>query len=386
GVAQLHSELLRTRVATDFAALWPDKFCNVTNGVTHRRWLRQCNPELAEMITGRIGDGWILNAEELKGLESHADDAEFQSGLLRIKRRNKERLCRLIQDRLGIVPDPASLFDVQVKRLHEYKRQMLNVLHIIALYLRLRDNSTLDIVPRTFVFGAKAAPSYGIAKRIIKLINNLARTFEADGRIRDRLRVVFIPDYNVSLAELIIPAADLSEQISTAGTEASGTGNMKLALNGALTIGTWDGANIEIAQAVGLDNIFIFGHRAEELESMRPIYQPMEWVERDPELQAVLETLRDDTFCPGEPGLFMDLWRTLTEWGDHYFHLADFRSYFDAQTQVTSLYRHPATWTHRVALNVSRMGGFSSDRAVQEYAKRIWNTHPVHPRAGRSPL
>jgi len=376
GVAKLHSDLLRTRVAADFAELWPDKFCNVTNGVTHRRWLRQCNPELADLITGRIGSGWILDADALRLLEQHTDDPDFQRDIRQIKRRNKERLCRLIHDRLGISPDPAALFDVQVKRLHEYKRQMLNVLRIIALYLRLRDQPSLEMVPRTFVFGAKAAPSYTMAKRIIKLINNISVTFESDKLVRDRLRVVFIPDYNVSLAEVIIPAADLSEQISTAGTEASGTGNMKLALNGALTIGTWDGANIEIAQAVGLDNIFIFGCRAEELESLRPTYRPHEWVARDPELQAVLATLRGDTFCPGEPGLFIDLYRMLTEWGDHFFHLADFRSYVDTQARVDELYRQPEIWTHQAALNIARMGHFSSDRAVREYAQTIWNVQP----------
>ncbi len=384
GVAQLHSELLRRRVASDFAALWPEKFCNVTNGVTHRRWLRQCNPELAELITGRIGDGWILDADELRRLEPFGADPQFRDLVGRIKLRNKERLSRLIRERLGVAPDPASLFDVQVKRLHEYKRQMLNVLHIIALYLRLRDRPSLDMVPRTFVFGAKAAPSYAMAKLIIKLINNLSRILEADRRLRDRLRVVFIPDYKVSLAEVIIPAADLSEQISAAGTEASGTGNMKLALNGALTIGTWDGANIEIAQAVGLDHIFIFGHRAEELDALRPTYQPSEWVARDAELGAVMNALRDNTFCPDEPGLFLDIWRMLTEWGDAYFHLADFRSYVDAQARVEALYREPADWTRRAVLNVSRMGGFSSDRAIREYAGRIWNIQPVGARPERS--
>jgi len=385
GVAQLHSELLRTRVTADFAALWPDKFCNVTNGVTHRRWLRLCNPELADLITGRIGDGWILDAEQLHGLEPHASEPGFIDDLRRIKRRNKERLCRLVQDRLGVCLDPATLFDVQVKRLHEYKRQMLNVLHIIALYLRLRDQPSLEVVPRTFLFGAKAAPSYATAKLIIKLINNLSKTFAADRRLRDRLRVVFLPDYNVSLAQVIIPAADLSEQISTAGTEASGTGNMKLALNGALTIGTWDGANIEIAEAVGLDNIFIFGHRAEELEALRATYHPLEWAARDPELRAVLDALQHDAFCAGEPGLFQDLWRALTEWGDYYFHLADFRSYVDAQARVADLYQAPAAWAHRAALNVARMGRFSSDRSVRDYARRIWDIQPATVPSERSP-
>jgi starch phosphorylase len=375
GVARLHSDLVRTRLLSDFAQLWPERFMNVTNGVTHRRWIRQCNPELAACLSARIGDCWLRDAAALRQLEAHVDDPGFLDELRGIKRRNKDRLAARIRGGLGVSVDPDSLFDVQVKRLHEYKRQLLNVLHILALYLRLRDGVETDPVPRTFVFGAKAAPSYSAAKHIIKLINNIGRLLETDRRVRDRLRVVFLPDYNVSLAECIIPAADLSEQISTAGTEASGTGNMKLALNGALTIGTWDGANIEIAEAVGLDNFFVFGNRVEDLDALRAAYDPAVWMAGDPELAAVLDLLRGDALCPGCAGLFEGLRAALTG-RDYFFHLADFRSYVEAQRRVSDLYRAPAAWSRSAALNIARMGRFSSDRAVEEYAQTIWRLRP----------
>ncbi len=375
GVARLHSELLRTRLLPDFAQMWPERFLNVTNGVTHRRWLRQCNPELAACISARTGDRWVQDAAELQQLETQVDDPSFLDELRAIKRRNKERLAVRVRDALGVQLDPSSLFDVQVKRLHEYKRQLLNVLHILALYLRLRDGAEPDPVPRTFVFGAKSAPSYSTAKHVIKLISNVSRLLEGDHRIRDLLRVVFLPDYNVSLAEIIIPAADLSEQISTAGMEASGTGNMKLALNGALTIGTWDGANIEIAQAVGIENFFHFGHRIEEIDALREGYAPSSWAARDPELAAVLDLLRGDTLCPGQTGLFDGLHGALIGC-DPFFLLADFRSYVEAQQRATALYRTPEAWSRCAALNIARMGWFSSDRAVNEYAQRIWNLRP----------
>jgi glycogen phosphorylase len=378
GVAQLHSDLVRTRLLADFAELWPERFLNVTNGVTHRRWLCLCNPELATCITGRIGDDWIRDASRLQQLEKHVDDTAFLKDLRAIKRRNKEKLAARIRKDLGIVVDPDSLFDVQVKRLHEYKRQLLNVLHILSFYLRVRDGVETDAVPRTFVFGAKAAPSYSTAKYIIKLINNISRMIEGDRRVRDRMHVVFLPDYNVSLAECIIPAADLSEQISTAGMEASGTGNMKLALNGALTIGTWDGANIEIAEAVGLDNFFVFGNRVEELDVLRRAYDPGAVVAGDPELAAVLDLLRGDALCPGHPGLFDGILQSLTG-RDYFFHLADFRPYLDAQRNVSDLYRDPVAWSRRAALNIARMGYFSSDRAVEEYARKIWHLEARRP-------
>ena len=284
----------------------------------------------------------------------------------------------MIHERVGVQVDPAAVFDVQIKRLHEYKRQLLNALHIMTLYRRLKEQPGLDLTPRVCIFGAKAAPGYHMAKRIIKLINELAAVINNDPQIGDRLKVVFLPDYCVSLAEQIVPAADLSEQISAAGTEASGTGNMKLALNGALTIGTWDGANIEIAEAVGLDNIFIFGHKAEQLEALRAAgYDPWAWLARDPELWATVEMLRANTFCRSTPGLFEDVYRTLTEWGDRYFHLADFRDYVNTQSIAAELYRQPGEWARKAVLNVARTGHFSSDRTIREYAHDIWGLKVV---------
>jgi len=378
GVAQLHSDLLKAKLVPEFAQMWPERFNNKTNGVTQRRWLLACNPGLAALITECIGDGWVRNLEALRGLEPLAEQPEFRQRFLAVKQANKQRLAALIAERHGLVLDPQSLFDVQVKRLHEYKRQLLNALHIIALYYRIKDNPAGDVVPRTFVFGAKAAPGYHMAKRIIKFINAIGEVLERDPEVRGRLRVVFLPDYCVSLAEIIIPAADLSEQISTAGKEASGTGNMKLALNGALTMGTWDGANIEIAQAVGLDNIFIFGHRAEQIEAMtRGDYRPSEWLERDAELRRVVASIRQGVFNPNEPGLFDDIHRALTEWGETYFQLGDFRSYADAQQRASDLFRDRAAWGRAAVLNVARMGQFSSDRSIREYADEIWDLRPV---------
>ena len=378
GVARLHSELLRSRLVPEFAELWPERFSNKTNGITPRRWLLACNPGLAGLITEAIGDRWVRDLDALRALEPFAADPEFRRRFLGVKQANKQRLAQLAAARHGVAIDPASLFDVQVKRLHEYKRQLLNALHIAALYLRLRDDPEQDLVPRTFVFGAKAAPGYHLAKRIIKFINTLGEVLAADPAVRGRLRVLFLPDYCVSLAETIIPAADLSEQISTAGKEASGTGNMKLALNGALTMGTWDGATIEIAEAVGLDNIFIFGHRAEAIEALaRDGYRPGEWLERDPELARVVASLRDGTFDRGHRGMFDDLHRTLTEWGDPYFHLADFRGYVEAQERAAALFRDPSAWAAKAVLNVARMGPFSSDRSIREYARDIWRLEPV---------
>jgi starch phosphorylase len=378
GVARLHSELLKANLVPDFAQMWPERFGNKTNGITQRRWLLACNPGLAALITDCIGDGWVRDLDALRGLEPFAEKEEFLQRFLAVKQANKQRLAALIAERHGIKVDPQSLFDVQVKRLHEYKRQLLNALHIIALYHRLKDKPGGDFVPRTFIFGAKAAPGYHLAKRIIKFINAISEVLVRDPDVRGRVRVVFLPDYCVSLAETIIPAADLSEQISTAGKEASGTGNMKLSLNGALTMGTWDGANIEIAEAVGLDNIFIFGHRVEQLEAMaRAGYQPFEWLERDAELRRVVTSIRQGAFNQGASGLFDDIYRALTEWGDTYFHLADFRSYADAQQRAADLYRDWMAWARKAVLNVARMGRFSSDRTIREYAREIWNLQPV---------
>ncbi len=378
GVSELHSRLLRQRVFRDFSELWPKKFHNKTNGITPRRWLLLCNPALSELISSAIGDGWVRDLEQLRRLEPLAQDKNFRAAFQRAKRENKLRLAQYIHRLTGENVDPDSLFDVQVKRLHEYKRQLLNLMHIMALFLRIKSNPKLEVTPRTFIFGAKAAPSYTMAKYIIKLINSLGERINSDHDVRDRLKVIFLPDYEVSLAEIIIPAADLSEQISTAGMEASGTGNMKLALNGALTIGTWDGANIEIAEAVGLENIFIFGHRAEEIAALRPTYQPRQFYDADPELRAVVDSLKGNAFCPSHPGLFSNIHASLLDHGDYYFHLADFRMYLDCQeTQVARTFRQPEVWQQKAILNVARMGRFSSDRTIAEYAREIWNIKPL---------
>jgi starch phosphorylase len=378
GVSALHSELLKELVIPEFAEMMPEKINNKTNGITHRRWLLVCNPGLSNLITSRIGDGWIKDFEQLKKLEPFAQDKGFRDEFLAVKRHNKERLAALIQDLVGEWVDPDSLFDVQIKRLHEYKRQLLNAMHIIALYQRIKDDPNIEVTPRTFIFGAKAAPSYYLAKVIIKLINALSRAINNDPDVADRIKVVFLPDYSVTLAETIIPAADLSEQISTAGKEASGTGNMKLSLNGALTIGTWDGANIEIAEEVGLDNIFIFGHKAHELQVLQDRYNPWDYYHADPELRRVIDAIRDNDFVPEEGPVFMDLYRTLMEHGDVYFHLADFRAYMQCQARVSELYRDQQEWARQAVLNVARMSKFSSDRTIREYADEIWNLRKLH--------
>ena len=379
GVARLHSDLVKTQLVPDFARLWPERFSNKTNGVTQRRWLLACNPRLAGLITEAIGDAWTRDLSQLRRLEPLARDDACLDRFMAVKLENKQRLARVIAARTGIQVSVDSIFDVQIKRLHEYKRQLLNALHIAALYRQLKANPALALVPRTFIFGAKAAPGYHLAKRIIKFINNLGVILASDPDVRGRLQVVFLPDYNVSLAEVIIPAADLSEQISTAGKEASGTGNMKLSLNGALTIGTWDGANIEIAEAVGLENFFVCGHRAEDIERMSrdKSYHPADWLARDETLRGVVNALWRGDFNLGEPGLFDELARTITDAGDTYFLCADFRSYAEAQQRVSALYADPRAWAAKALLNVARIGYFSSDRAIEEYARELWHLHPV---------
>jgi starch phosphorylase len=375
GVSKLHSELVKTRLVPDFAQLWPDKFRNVTNGVTPRRWLWHANPLLSDAITRRIGAGWIRDLAQLRRLEPHADDATFRGELRAVKRANKERLAGVVARTAGVEIDPDTLFDVQVKRIHEYKRQLLNALHVIHLYLRIaEDGATLD-APRTVLFAGKAAPEYFLAKLVIRLVANVAAVVNADARSAGQLRVAFIPDYRVSLAEQIIPAADLSEQISTAGTEASGTGNMKLSLNGALTIGTFDGANIEIHDAVGRDNLYIFGLRTEEIEDLRArgAYDPRERYEKSESLRRVLDAVGGDRFARGEPGVFGPLLQTLLDHGDRYFVLADFEAYAAAQEQVARDFRDDEAWSRRAALTIARMGPFSADRAVREYAAGIWD-------------
>ncbi len=370
GVSELHSDLIRTQLVPDFADLWPDRFTNVTNGITPRRWLLQANPGLSGLLTDHLGDEWVTELGELSRFESAVEDASVREHIRRIKRDNKTRLADLVRETTGRVIDPDSLFDVQVKRFHMYKRQLLAALHAIHLYLRVADGDDLG-TPRTCVFAGKAAPEYDIAKRVIRLVNAIARVVDEDPRTQRRLRVVFVPDYRVSVAEIIIPAADLSEQISTAGFEASGTGNMKFALNGALTIGTLDGANIEIRDAVGSENIYIFGHRADEIRALRPEYDPHRYVAESPALARVIDALSSTLFA-NDSETFSSLLHHLFEERDPFCVLADFEDYRRTQERVADDYRDADGWSRRAGLNFCRMGRFSSDRAVREYAERIW--------------
>ncbi len=374
GVSALHSELLRTNTMPEFDKIYPGKFCNVTNGITHRRWLLKANPELTQLISDNIGDDFKMDLSKLSEFEASATSRKVQNSFLDIKRQKKEELCKTILDLTGYAVSPDSIFDVQIKRLHMYKRQLLKAMHIIYLYNKIKENPSAKIQPRTFIFAAKAAPAYLIAKSVIKLINTMAEAINNDVDVAGRLKVVFLPDYNVSLAEKIIPAADISEQISTAGLEASGTGNMKLSLNGALTVGTWDGANIEIAQHVGEENIFIFGNRTEDLEQLRRKgYNPWSYMDKSPEMQKVLEAIRDNIFNPSQPDLFKDIYNELTEHGDFYFYLADFADYLKCNDEVDKLYGTPTKWAQKAILNVARMGWFSSDRSIQDYCDGIWH-------------
>jgi len=378
GVAALHTELLKQDVLSDFYELYPDKFLNVTNGVTPRRWLLLSNPQLAELITSRIGDKWIRDMERyVPKLERFADEGEFQDEWRRIKYENKKKLASIIRERTGVVVDPESLFDIQVKRIHEYKRQHLNLLHVIALYNRIKQNPGIDLVPRTAIFAGKAAPGYVMAKLIIKLVNSVADVVNNDPDVKDRLKVVFLPDFNVKNAQPVYPAADLSEQISTAGKEASGTGNMKFSMNGALTIGTLDGANIEIREAVGEKNFFLFGLTAAEVKEYKSQgYDPMRYVQPGSELAAVVDLVARGRFSNGDPGLFMPLIDSLLN-HDEYMLMADFGSYCECQDRADKAYRDQKRWTRMSVLNVARMGRFSSDRAIRDYAEKIWNVRPV---------
>jgi len=373
GVSALHTDLIESSLVPDFYQLWQQKFNNKTNGVTPRRWLLKANPGLASLITRSVGDGWITDLDKLRALEPFADDKGFQSEFTRVKQANKAELARFIGQTQGIAVDPHSLFDVQVKRIHEYKRQLLNVMHILHEYLSLTEDGTYPVVPRTYIFAGKAAPGYWAAKQIIKLINSVASVINADPRAAGKLAVVFVPDYRVSVAEKIIPAANLSEQISTAGKEASGTGNMKFAMNGALTMGTLDGANIEIKEEVGDDNIFIFGLTADQIAEMRlrGTYHPSDYYS-DPATRRVLDALNSDRFCPDEPGLFRPIYDSLLHGGDEYFHLADLPSYIKAQREAGQEYHDQAVWARKAILNVARTGKFSSDRTISEYARDIW--------------
>jgi starch phosphorylase len=379
GVSALHTELVKTSLVPDFYALWPHRFNNKTNGVTPRRWLLKANAPLAQLITATLGDRWIADLDQLRGLERDATDAGFQQQFMRIKRANKERLAQVIKDTTHVNVDPHSLFDVHVKRIHEYKRQLLNVLHIVHEYLSLIEDGKTPPVPKTYIFAGKAAPGYWVAKQIIKLINQVGQVVNHDPRVEGQIRVVFIPNYRVSLAEKIIPAADVSEQISTAGTEASGTSNMKFAMNGALTIGTLDGANIEIRDAVGEENIFIFGLKADAIDDLRRrgAYHPEEWYHRHPDLQRVLDSFQSTRFCPQEPGLLRWIYHMLVQGGDPYFHLADFHAYLEAHHRIQEEFGAPGLWARKAILNVARMGKFSSDRTIAEYAAEIWQIEPI---------
>lgn len=374
GVSELHTELLKKNLLSDFYNFFPERFNNKTNGITPRRWLVKSNYGLANWISQRIGADWVKNLDQLKQLEPYAEESRSRDSFRQIKLANKQSLAKVIASETGIQVDPEAIFDVQVKRIHEYKRQLLNVLHIITLYNRLKTNANLDMVPRVFIFAGKAAPGYFMAKLIIKLINSVGDVINSDKSIRGKLKVVFLPNYGVSLAEKIMPAGDVSEQISTAGMEASGTGNMKLALNGALTVGTWDGANIEIAQEVGKENIFIFGLSAEEIMQYKQdhTYNPWDFYQQDEEIKHTIDLLFSNFFCLTEPGLFNPIRRALFDYGDTYFLLGDLRGYIDCQAKVEILYKDQQAWNQKAILNVARMGKFSSDRVIREYANDIW--------------
>src|SRR6185436_19121953 len=364
-------------VMHDFAELWPDKFCNITNGVTPRRFVAVSNPPLAQLITQRIGDGWLRDLDQLRKLEPLADDDTFRQEWRGVKTAANRALSALIEQRTGIKVSPDSLFDIQIKRLHEYKRQHLNVLHILTLYRRLQRDPKADVPPRTFIFGAKAAPGYVMAKLIIKLINSVAEVVNRDPAVRDRLKVVFFPDYNVKNAQHIFPAADVSEQISTAGKEASGTGNMKFAMNGALTIGTLDGANVEIREEAGADNFFLFGLTVDQIERLkRAGYRPSEYAAAHAGLRAALELVRDGAFSNGDRELFRPLLDNLMR-HDEYMVCADYASYEECQARVDAAWRERERWTRMSIVNAARMGKFSSDRAIREYMREIWNVEPL---------
>ncbi len=376
GVARLHSHLLKQTVLRDFAELWPEKFLNVTNGVTPRRFVAVSNPLLAQLITSRLGDGWLRDLGQLRKLEKFAGDSDFQHLWRDAKLVAKRDLAALIEERTGVKVDPESMFDVQAKRLHEYKRQHLNVLHILTLYLQLHHNPKAEVPPRTFIFGAKAAPGYFMAKLIIKVINAVANLVNHDPVVRDRLKVVFFPDYNVKNAQHVYPAADLSEQISTAGYEASGTGNMKFSLNGALTIGTLDGANVEIREEVGAENFFLFGLNADQVHELKSHYQPRDYYSQNPVLHEVLDFIAMGALAGGDTDLFRPLVENLLD-HDPFLVLADYQAYVDCQDRVSKLWRDRQEWTRKSILNAARMGKFSSDRAIQEYARDIWRIAPV---------
>ena len=377
GVAELHSQILKDSLFKDFYELCPEKFHNVTNGITPRRWLLKANPALAQLITESIGDKWVTHLDELKKLEKFVDDKNFLSALKKIKVSNKGILSNYVMKNLGVKLDPEAIFDVQVKRLHEYKRQLLLVLYIIIFYNRLVNDPKFDPQPRSFIFAAKAAPGYYMAKLIIRLIHGVAEVVNANPKTRGKLSVVFLPDYRVSLAEKIMPAAEVSEQISLAGMEASGTGNMKFMMNGALTLGTFDGANVEINQEIGDDNMFLFGMRTEDVAKARPTYSSRAIYNADPEIKQALDMIKSNVFSLLEPGLFDPIIRSLLDYNDYYMLLGDLKSYIAAQDRVDATYRDAKKWNNMSLVNIARSGRFSSDRAILEYAKDIWGVEPV---------
>jgi starch phosphorylase len=377
GVAKLHTEILKKTLFKDFYEMYPSHFSNKTNGITPRRWLLKANPGLADLIMEAIGDGWVTDLEQLRELEKFLDDKAFLKRFRQVKQENKARMAEHIHTLVGVTVSPDSIFDVLVKRLHEYKRQLLLTLYIIVLYNRLVADPSYDMLPRTFIFAAKAAPGYAMAKLIIRLIHGVADVVNNNPRIKDKLRVVFLPDYRVSLAERIIPASNVSEQISLAGTEASGTGNMKMMLNGALTLGTFDGANVEINEEVGDENMFLFGLRAEDVRVMRPTYSSRHIYHTDPEIRLAIDMIRRNVFCLLTPGLLDPIVQSLLDFNDHYMLLADLRDYMETQDQVDALYRDPLAWDRKALINVARAGRFSSDRTIREYARDIWHVSPI---------
>ncbi|WP_334107205.1 glycogen/starch/alpha-glucan phosphorylase [Methylobacillus sp.] len=378
GVAALHSELLRSTLFADFNRIFPKRFINITNGITPRRWLNQCNPGLTSLLESVIGRDFHYDLSKLRALEPLADDADFRKAFRDIKHANKERLANRIEHLTGIKLNPAALFDVQIKRIHEYKRQLLNVLHIVTQYNRIRSGQARDLTPRVMIFGGKAAPGYWLAKQIIRLINDVASIVNEDPAIGDKLKVVFYPNYEVSAAELLFPGSDLSEQISTAGTEASGTGNMKMALNGALTIGTLDGANVEIREEVGAENIFIFGLTTEQVTELKANhYNPRDYYNSNAELKQALDMITNGFFSVDEPERYRAIGEALLDKGDQYMLLADYASYIETQDIVGKLFRNEEEWSRRAILNVARIGKFSSDRTIGEYVKKIWHVKPV---------
>jgi starch phosphorylase len=373
GVAAIHSQLLRTVTVKDLAEMFPQRFSNKTNGVTPRRWLLMANTALSQTITEAIGDGWVTDLSQLKKLRPLADDQGLHQAFVKAKREAKLHFIDWLERATGETVDADSIFDCQIKRIHEYKRQLLNALRIVVLYNRLRENPNLETAPRTFFFAGKAAPAYQLAKVIIKFINNLASIIDNDPIVRGRLKVLFLPDYCVSMAERLIPAADVSNQISTAGYEASGTSNMKFMMNGALTIGTRDGATIEMAEEAGEENFFLFGLTAEQVASSRGWYKPQWHYDNDPETRAALDLIFSDYFSRNEPGVFAPLRDALLTNGDHYMHLADLNSYLKADQQLCDLYADSAGWSRKAILNVAGSGKFSSDRTIAEYAADIWD-------------